>query len=65
MLRTVRAIVAAEGLRGLYHGAGPTLLQILPYTGLMYYSYEVAKSTLRALPLVPCVCVCVWGGAPA
>ena len=44
---TVRRIYVAEGLRGFYHGLGPTVLQILPYTGLMYVSYESVTALLR------------------
>ena len=30
-----------EGLRGLYHGIGPTLVGIVPYAGLKFYVYQV------------------------
>ena len=46
---TVRSIAQTEGIVGFYRGLGPTVLQILPYTGLMYYSYELAKVAVRAV----------------
>ncbi len=32
-----------EGLRGLYHGIGPTLVGIVPYAGLKFYVYQVRR----------------------
>ena len=37
-----------DGLRGFYRGLAPTVLQIIPSMGIMYYSYEVLnRSTSR------------------
>ena len=33
-----------EGLRGLYHGIGPTLVGIVPYAGLKFYVYQVCSA---------------------
>jgi solute carrier family 25 protein 16 len=42
---TIRSMLAntfqREGLRGLYHGIGPTLVGIVPYAGLKFYVYQV------------------------
>ncbi len=32
-----------EGVRGLYHGVGPSMYGILPYAGLKFYVYQVLK----------------------
>ena len=32
-----------EGVRGLYHGIGPTLVGIVPYAGLKFYVYQVRR----------------------
>ena len=45
---TVRTIAVTEGVAGFYRGLTPAVLQILPYTGLMYYSYELAKAAIRS-----------------
>ncbi|RKP04808.1 mitochondrial carrier domain-containing protein [Thamnocephalis sphaerospora] len=40
ILSTLREIVATEGVRGLYRGLVPSIVQIVPYMGLMFGSYE-------------------------
>ncbi len=44
---TIRSVLhrtyLEEGLRGLYRGATPTLLGILPYSGLKFYAYQTLK----------------------
>ena len=37
----LQSIVRREGVRGLYHGIGPTLCGIMPYAGLKFYVYQV------------------------
>ena len=37
----LQSIVQREGVRGLYHGIGPTLCGIVPYAGLKFYVYQV------------------------
>ncbi|XP_075405308.1 mitochondrial coenzyme A transporter SLC25A42 [Tenrec ecaudatus] len=36
-----------EGLRTLYHGFTPTLLGVIPYAGLSFFTYETLKSLHR------------------
>eukprot|EP00892_Ulva_mutabilis_P004288 jgi/Ulvmu1/2230/UM013_0077.1 len=43
ILQTMRAVVEEEGLRGLYRGCTPTLLGILPYAGIKFYTYQSLK----------------------
>lgn len=45
----LRIILEREGVRGLYHGLGPTMLGILPYTGLKFLIYEGTKREYLAL----------------
>ncbi|KAL7751715.1 mitochondrial thiamine pyrophosphate transporter [Sorochytrium milnesiophthora] len=44
MRHAVREILHAEGVRGLYQGVGPSLMQIVPYMGLMFGTYERLKA---------------------
>jgi Mitochondrial carrier protein len=37
-----------EGLRGLYHGIGPSMYGILPYAGLKFYVYQRLKQSYLA-----------------
>jgi len=39
----LRNTLADQGIIGLYRGVGPTLLGILPYAGLKFYSYQSMK----------------------
>lgn len=36
-----------EGLRTLYHGFTPTVLGVIPYAGLSFFTYETLKSLHR------------------
>lgn len=38
-----------EGLRGMYHGIGPSLYGILPYAGLKFYMYQHLKGRFHSL----------------
>jgi len=38
-----------EGLRGLYHGIGPSMYGILPYAGLKFYVYQHLKQAYSAM----------------
>ncbi|GAB4824200.1 hypothetical protein N2152v2_011246 [Parachlorella kessleri] len=38
-----------EGLRGVYHGIGPSLYGILPYAGLKFYVYQTLKGRFHTL----------------
>lgn len=44
---TIRGVLAStfqrEGVRGLYHGIGASLIGILPYAGLKFYCYQHLK----------------------
>ncbi|XP_012883769.1 PREDICTED: mitochondrial coenzyme A transporter SLC25A42 [Dipodomys ordii] len=41
-----------EGLKTLYHGFTPTLLGVIPYAGLSFFTYETLKSLHRDLSLL-------------
>ena len=43
---TLTTIVREEGARGLYRGYVPTVLGMIPYAGVAFYSYEVLKSQM-------------------
>lgn len=43
---TLTTIVKEEGTRGLYRGYVPTVLGMIPYAGVAFYSYEVLKSQM-------------------
>lgn len=36
-----------EGLKTLYHGFTPTVLGVIPYAGLSFFTYETLKSLHR------------------
>lgn len=38
-----------EGVRGVYHGMGPSLYGILPYAGLKFYMYQALKGRFHSL----------------
>lgn len=44
---TIRGMLAStlqrEGVRGMYHGIGPSMYGILPYAGLKFYVYQSLK----------------------
>lgn len=44
---TIRGVLSStlerEGLRGMYHGIGPSMYGILPYAGLKFYVYQSLK----------------------
>lgn len=39
----LRTTLEREGIRGLYHGIGPSMYGILPYAGLKFYVYQHLK----------------------
>lgn len=41
----VRTIYATEGIRGFYRGIAPTVLGMVPYAGLSFYTFEGLKYT--------------------
>ena len=46
MLPLAKAILKAEGPRGLYRGIAPNFLKVLPAVSISYVIYERAKSML-------------------
>ncbi|KAI8881998.1 mitochondrial carrier [Backusella circina FSU 941] len=42
-------IYQREGVRGFYRGLGPSIVQIMPYMGLMFLSYECLCSVFDSL----------------
>jgi Mitochondrial carrier protein len=47
ILGSMRAIVEQDGVRGLYQGMRPTLIGILPYSGIKFYTYQYLKRRWR------------------
>ncbi|GET02232.1 mitochondrial thiamine pyrophosphate carrier 1 [Rhizophagus clarus] len=45
----VKQIYAQEGYRGFYRGVTASVVQIIPYMGLMFGSYELLKKLFRKL----------------
>ncbi|GAA5798414.1 mitochondrial carrier domain-containing protein [Helicostylum pulchrum] len=45
----VTDIYEKEGIRGFYRGLGPSITQIMPYMGLMFFSYEGLCSMMESL----------------
>nr|XP_023481302.1 mitochondrial coenzyme A transporter SLC25A42 isoform X8 [Equus caballus] len=45
-----------EGLTTLYHGFTPTVLGVIPYAGLSFFTYETLKSLHRGATLCSPVC---------
>ncbi|KAI9294412.1 mitochondrial thiamine pyrophosphate carrier [Neoconidiobolus thromboides FSU 785] len=43
----IKKIYKLEGIKGYYHGLNPALLQIFPYMGLMFFTYEVSNQKLK------------------
>lgn len=54
----VTGILQREGAAGLYRGLGPTMVGILPYSGLKFYVYQASKQHWRTTtgppPPFPC-----------
>lgn len=48
---SVRDITRHEGMTGLFKGLGASLVQIVPYMGLFFMSYEVLKLSMGGLEL--------------
>lgn len=42
-------IYEKEGVRGFYRGLWPSITQIMPYMGLMFFSYEGLCSITQSL----------------
>ncbi|XP_029774050.1 mitochondrial coenzyme A transporter SLC25A42 isoform X3 [Suricata suricatta] len=42
-----------EGLKTLYHGFTPTVLGVIPYAGLSFFTYETLKSLHRGVDVAP------------
>lgn len=46
MLHAARSTYASQGIRGLYAGISPTLVEIVPYMALQYTFYEHGKAMI-------------------
>ncbi|KAF0717890.1 hypothetical protein As57867_002027, partial [Aphanomyces stellatus] len=42
-------IIRTEGFRGLYRGSVPNMVRLIPYSAVMFASYEAAKTCLLSL----------------
>ncbi|PGH08871.1 hypothetical protein AJ80_07743 [Polytolypa hystricis UAMH7299] len=51
LAQSIRQITLNEGLRGWFRGSGAALGQIVPYMGLFFTTYELARLPLRDLHL--------------
>ncbi|KAI9281968.1 mitochondrial carrier domain-containing protein [Sporodiniella umbellata] len=49
MVHAVRDIYGKEGLKGFYRGLGSSIVQIMPYMGLMFFTYEGLCTTIQKL----------------
>ncbi|KAF0717891.1 Aste57867_2032 [Aphanomyces stellatus] len=49
MIDCFNQIVRTDGVRGLYRGSGPNMVRLLPYSAVMFASYEAAKTCLESL----------------
>lgn len=57
---TIRKIVAAQGVRGLYNGLGPSVFAVAPFLAVQQSSYDVMKQLLSPYvePSVPLFVAC-------
>ena len=51
-----------EGLKTLYRGFAPTILGVVPYAGLSFFTYETLKKAHagKVLPLPPLLLYGLW-----
>lgn len=55
-------IVKSRGFRGLYAGLSPTLVEIVPYAGLQFGTYDMFRRwamVISSNALQKCIC-CLW-----
>ncbi|KAI7857916.1 mitochondrial carrier domain-containing protein [Circinella umbellata] len=48
MMQAIKLIYKTEGILGFYWGVWPTLMQIMPYMGLVFTTYDHIASTFKA-----------------
>ena len=48
MMQAIKLIYKTEGVLGFYWGVWPTLMQIMPYMGLVFTTYDHIASTFKA-----------------
>ncbi|KAI9228295.1 MAG: mitochondrial carrier domain-containing protein [Piptocephalis tieghemiana] len=67
LIPSIRQIIRVEGVYGLYRGLLPSLLQISPYMGLMFGSYDLLHRRLGpyASPFLPDQWIDIGCGAAA
>ncbi|KAF0692388.1 Aste57867_16534 [Aphanomyces stellatus] len=49
MIECFDQIMRTEGVRGLYRGSVPNMVRLVPYSAVMFASYEAAKTCLQSL----------------
>ncbi|KAF0486748.1 mitochondrial carrier [Gigaspora margarita] len=49
LTHAIKQIYNQEGIGGFYRGISASVLQIIPYMGLMFGSYEISKKSFRLL----------------
>lgn len=52
LYHAMKAILAAQGLRGLFQGHLATLLRIFPYAGVKFMAYDKAEGVSRLVARV-------------
>ncbi|KAI5796648.1 mitochondrial thiamine pyrophosphate carrier [Geopyxis carbonaria] len=53
LLHSVQQIHANEGIRGFFRGVGAAIIQIVPYMGIFFCTYEATKIRLQAIEYAP------------
>ncbi|KAL0089751.1 mitochondrial carrier domain-containing protein [Phycomyces blakesleeanus] len=49
LVSAIKKIYNTEGKRGFYRGVGPTLVQIMPYMGLVFSSYDALAAGFKKM----------------
>ncbi|RCK54618.1 Mitochondrial thiamine pyrophosphate carrier 1 [Candida viswanathii] len=64
MSGTVRGILETEGIRGVFAGVRPAMLSVSTTSGLMFWSYELAREfskNLKHVPFIEGICGFIAG----
>jgi len=52
-------IIKTRGVQGLYSGLSPTLVEIIPYAGLQFGSYDTFKRSMMVMTLNSVFAYCI------
>ncbi len=64
MTGTIKDIIKLEGIRGIYAGIRPAMLSVSSTTGLMFWSYELARelsNNYQRVPFIEAICGFIAG----